>query len=283
MSVRAGTRLALRAYPPSFRRRYGGELSALVDDLGASASAGDLWRGAARAWLRPSLTGTDAPRQRVQASLATTWVAWCAGFLVAPATNRALLDPPLAGTDATVRGLLDAGTILFGLGWALALLGALPIVVRSVLPALRTPGRTALRPLLAPLLLSALVGAGLVTLVLLRHVHRLTGAHPSGGLLVVGAVWLAGFLAFVISLGLAPAAALGRLAPAAITMRLPALLLGPLALVLTASFAVSLSAVLGARGASLLGSPVPLVGVLVVAGAAALVACVSAARGLAAR
>ena len=283
MSARASARLALRAYPPSFRVRYGGELAALVDDLGRGASVRDLWLGAARAWLRPAFGGADAPRRRVQASLATTWVAWCAGFLVAPATNRALLDPPVAGADTTVRGLLDAGTVLFGVGWALALLGALPIVVGVVLPALRTSSRSALRPLLAPVLLSALVGAGVLALVVLRHVHRLTGAHPSGGFLVVGTAWLAGFLAFVISLGLAPAAVLGRLTPTAATMRLPALLLVPLAVVLTASFAVSLLSVLDARGGSLLGSPAPLVGVLAVAGTAALVACVSATRGLAAR
>lgn len=283
MSSRASVRLALRAYPPSFRVRYGDELTVLVEDLGRGASARDLWFGAARAWLRPAFSGAGAPRQRLQASLATTWVAWCAGFLVAPAANRALLDPPVSGVDPTVRDLLDVGTILFGVGWALALLGALPIVVGAVLPALRTQRRTVLRPLLAPLLLSALVGAGVVALVVLRHVHRLTGAHPSGGLLVVGAAWLAAFLAFVISLGLAPASALGRLTPDTATMRLPALLLVPLALVLTASFVVSLLAVINARGASLLGSPAPLIAVLGVAGVAAVVACVSASRGLAAR
>src|SRR5690242_7077585 len=110
--------LAIKAYPPSFRDRYGDELRALVDDLPSSSRAtADLVRGAARAWLRPSLTGPDARRRRLQATLATTWVAWCAGFLAAPAINRALLDPPTHGTTAFVRDMLDVAQALFFSGW----------------------------------------------------------------------------------------------------------------------------------------------------------------------
>ena len=130
--------LALRAYPPSFRARYGAEMAALVQDVGPSRrTAADLWRGAARAWLRPSFSGADARRQRLQASVATTWVAWCAGFLVAPAVNRWLLDPPQRGATSGVRTLLDVAQWLWFAGWVAALLGAAPLVARSVLPALR--------------------------------------------------------------------------------------------------------------------------------------------------
>ncbi|MBN9620136.1 MAG: hypothetical protein J0H43_10470, partial [Actinobacteria bacterium] len=79
------TAAALRAYPPSFRERYGPELTALVEDLPTTPrNTVDLLVGAARAWLRPRF-GADGRRGRLQATLATTWLAWCAGFLAAPA------------------------------------------------------------------------------------------------------------------------------------------------------------------------------------------------------
>jgi hypothetical protein len=91
-------RIAMRLYPPSFRVRYGEELAALVEDMPASRHATvDLFVGAGRAWTRPSFAGDGALRLRLQASAATTWVAWCAGFLVVPAMTKALLDPPPNG------------------------------------------------------------------------------------------------------------------------------------------------------------------------------------------
>lgn len=54
-------RIAMRAYPPSFRARYGEELAALVEDLPASRRATvDLFAGAGRAWIRPTFAG-DGP------------------------------------------------------------------------------------------------------------------------------------------------------------------------------------------------------------------------------
>jgi hypothetical protein len=101
-----------------------------VEDTGTSTrTTVDLAMGAAKAWLRPSFTGPDAGRRRLQASLATTWTAWCAGFLVAPAVNRALLDPPAPGVTGGVRALLGTAFVLFFVGWALALAGAAPVVV----------------------------------------------------------------------------------------------------------------------------------------------------------
>ena len=69
------TSLALRAYPPSFRARYGAEMAALMEDLPTSArTTANLFGGAVRAWVRPSFTGRTALPQRLQASAATTWV-----------------------------------------------------------------------------------------------------------------------------------------------------------------------------------------------------------------
>src|SRR6476469_8310471 len=115
-------RLVLRAYPPYFIARYGAELEALIEDAGgAHRHLFDLLRGAARAWLVPHLAGD--PRRRLQATVATTWVAWCAGFLVVPAVDRALLDPPVVGVSSSVQALLDASIVLLIIGWAVALVG----------------------------------------------------------------------------------------------------------------------------------------------------------------
>jgi hypothetical protein len=82
--VTPAVRWALRAYPPSFRDRYGDELAALVDDLAPSwRHTADLYAGAARAWLRPRFTGPEPERRRLQASVTTVWVA-CAPASCSP-------------------------------------------------------------------------------------------------------------------------------------------------------------------------------------------------------
>lgn len=268
------TRLILRLYPPSFRARYGAELDALVDDFGGDHSW-DLLRGAARAWLRPSFTGPDAVRRRRQATAATVWVAWCAGMLVAPTVNRSLLDPPVRGVSYQ---LLDAAQSLFWFGWARALVGAAPLMLRTALPALRRRDWPALRPLLPGLALAFVVAVGLGVLALVRRAHPADWPHPSVLFLTVGGLWLLSFLAFVVALGLGPATTLVRLAPERETLRLPALLAVPLTIALVALAAVSLAAVAAAGYAGVFGA----VGIAVACGAA-LVALVSTARGVRAR
>jgi hypothetical protein len=272
------SRWVLRLYPPSFRARYAVELEALVEDLGGS-HAEDLLRGAARAWLRPSFTGPDAGRRRRQATVSTVWVAWCAGFLVAPAVDRVLLDPPVA--DAP-RALLAAGQVLFFAGWALALAGALPLVVRSLLPALRARDWHAVRPLVPALVLAVLTAAGFAAVA-----DAVRGAPPHGdgsSALVVGLVLSLVLLAgFVAAAGLGPAAALERLTPDVRVLQLSMVFAVPLAALLAALAAVSLAAV-AAAGWSLEGAGVVLVPTaLGVASCAALVAVVSGVRGLLAR
>lgn len=269
------TRLALRAYPPSFRARYGEELAALVEDLPASGrTSADLFRGAARAWVRPAVA---EPGRRLQATLATTWVAWCAGFLVAPAINRALLDPPSAGTSAGVRGLLNAAYALFFAGWAFVLIGAAVLGFRALVPAVRSRSWAALRPLLPAVLLGAAEALGLLWLAL-AHVGR--AAHPSGAAIAGVALWGIGFLAFVCSLGIGPAVTLGRLATDAPVLRSAARLTLPVALVLAALTGCSLAATVMAGDAALVGSGVPVAAALAVACLASLVALVSSGRGV---
>src|SRR6185437_5655297 len=66
-------RLALALYPLAYRRRYGDEMAALVEDSGPSSAAVlDLLRGAARAHLHPepAVAAEVAPDERRRLGLA---------------------------------------------------------------------------------------------------------------------------------------------------------------------------------------------------------------------
>ncbi len=271
------TRLLLRAYPPSFRERYGAELATLVDDLPAGRSGPlDLARGAARAWMRPCFTGAQVRRGRLRATAATTWVAWCAGFLVAPAVNKALLDPPVAGAHGSVRALVRAGDVLFVLGWVLALLGATPLMVRVVLPALRERQWRALRPLLPAFILGALLVIGALRL---SGSRSATPPHLSTTTIALATGFVVMTLAFVAALGLGPAVTLHRVTAPDSSLRLAALVSAPLAFVLAALSACSLAAVLQAGRPQLFGGAAPVAAALAIAGLASVTALISSARG----
>jgi hypothetical protein len=271
-------RWALAAYPPSFRDRYGPELEALVEDVGPSwRHTAGLYAGAARAWLRPAFTGPEPARRRLQATVATVWVAWCAGFLLVPAIDKALLDPPGAGVDATVRRLLDASAALLVVGWGLALLGVTLLVARTLLPALRARRWSVLRPLLPAVALGIVVTAGLLALALGA---RSGGSLQSPAAVALGTAWLAALLGFLASSGFGPAVTIGRLRPDAAVLRLPTMLAAALSLCLAAMTLSCAAAVLVAGGPTLFGMFAPVAAVLAVATVASSTAVVSSARGV---
>ena len=110
----AGRALALAAYPPWFRERYGDELAALAQDHGPSARAtADLALGAARAWVRPSFTGSpvEVRRLRLLASLSTVWVSWCVVTVGTMATLRLFEDPAAPGLDVQTSGWVLMGHV----------------------------------------------------------------------------------------------------------------------------------------------------------------------------
>lgn len=272
------TRLALRAYPPSFHDRYGAELAALVDDTGTSARVtADLAFGAVRAWMRPTFAGADPVGGRLRATMSTTWVAWCVGFLIAPAVNRALLDQPTPGATGSVRALLDVAYVAFFVGWAGALLGAAPVVLRQVLPALRSRDWRVLRPMLPALLLGLGEAAGLVAIVTTRA--GVVG-HPSTAAYTGAGIWLAGFIAFIVALGVGPAVSLGRLNPDPVGLRLPTLLTAAVAAALAVATGCSLAAQAIADDGTIFSSTVPVWIAIGVAVACSLTALTSSARGL---
>jgi hypothetical protein len=273
--------LALRAYPPSFRARYGAEMAALVEDLPASPRAtANLFLGAARAWLRPSFTGPDAVRQRLQASAATTWVAWCLAFCVVPAMTKALLDPPPAGPDVGIRGLMNVAAGLVVAGWVVALAGAFAIVIKALVPALRSPQRRRLLPLLPALWLGLVDGAALATWIVTSHGNAQRLVHPAhaGALVAI----LIGFLAFLVALAAGPAITLARLNTSLPQLKVAALLALPLSRVLAAATACCAAAAMAsaAPGAVMFGTAAIPPLVLAIAAVASIVALVSSARGV---
>ncbi|MCU6480650.1 hypothetical protein [Arthrobacter sp. A2-55] len=270
-------RLALRAYPPSFRARYGGELAALVEEMPASArTTADLFGGALRAWVRPTFNGPDGKRLRLQATVSTTWIAWCAAFLIVPALNKALLDPAGPDTVAAVRGLMDAASVLLCLGWVIALLGLCLIVARVLLPALRSQATRVLVPLIPAIILAVVVAVGFLALTLIRP----EGAQHPPGLFGALTAWLLALVAFLGCLGVGPTVSLRRLDAGISTLRAPVFLGAGLAFVLTAMCGCSVIAVFLGRDAALLGSVTPVIIVALVAVIASVIALVSSANGL---
>lgn len=269
-------RAILRAYPPSFSARYGAELAALIDDLPPSARATlDLARGAARAWISPRFAGPDAHRLRLQASVCTTWLAWIAGFLIAPVMNKALLDPPAPRVSGLVRALLYAGSATLLVGWVLVVIGIASIAIRGWLPGLRSRPGALIRPLIPAIVLALLLVIGLLTIATLGTPVRLNGATQAAF-----ALWFCVLVGFLVCAGVGPGMSLRRLEMSAPALRLPARLAGGAALALAAMCGCSLVAATVAGDPTLFNSRVPVVVALVIACTSATVALVSSRRGI---
>jgi MFS family permease len=276
-SPSGGVPWAIWLYPVSFRERYGPELEALVEDMSPNRLLiSDLVLGAAKAWLRPVLPREvgDQRRRRLQASVATNWVAWCAGFLVAPATSWNLLDERGANVTSLAAGLTDAAQVGFYLG-ALLLLAYVPLALRTLAVVLRDRDWKVVRPVLPGLAMLA-VEVALFGLILLgRHFSHDWLHRPP--LFLVGLVlaWVLGGIVTVAMLGLGPALALGRARPTVERLRLPVVFGAAASAVLTGMTACSLAATVIAHQPSWFGSIA-----LGVASVASLVGLTSSYRGL---
>ena len=138
-------RLALRLYPLAFRRRYGEEMLALLEESPPrTAEVIDLLRGAMAAHLRPAATETGLvdSADRMRASMSgqlACWVAFAAagfGFYIttedAPFTATGRAHPLLGGAHLAIQviAVLASGAVL---------VGALPLIVATVGRARREP------------------------------------------------------------------------------------------------------------------------------------------------
>jgi hypothetical protein len=159
-------RLALGLYPLAFRRRYGDEMLALLEESPPRALAViDLLRGAIDAHLRPAATeaGLVDSADRMRASMSgqlACWVAFAAagfGFYVttedAPFTAAGRAHHRLGATHLAIQvmAVLASGAVLAG---------ALPLIAAAVGRARREPRlwRLVSLPPLAVLLFVGLTG-----------------------------------------------------------------------------------------------------------------------------
>jgi hypothetical protein len=136
--------LALACYPFAFRRRYGVEMGALLDEGPIrAATLADLWRGAFAAHLRPSV-GLDNPadrddRLRASASgILACWVAFAAagfGFAVTtddpPFERAGGIHPVLSATHTTIQALAVLASLAVVAGASPLILAALKYARRD--------------------------------------------------------------------------------------------------------------------------------------------------------
>jgi hypothetical protein len=130
-------RLALRLYPLAYRRRYGAEMEALLEDGGATPHAVlDLARGAIGAHLRPE-PGVDAALgrdERLRHGLGAILACWCLFVIAGLAFYKTTEGVPFegAGTPGALGTLHLAIQILAALGGAAAVLGLAPFVAAAL-------------------------------------------------------------------------------------------------------------------------------------------------------
>jgi hypothetical protein len=176
-------RLALGLYPLAFRRRYGQEMRALLDQTPTRVlTVFDLVRGALAAHLRPPAAAAGlvdcADRVRASASgVLACWVVFAAagfGFYKttedAPFTAAGHAHPLLGDAHVSVQALALVAS-------AAVLLGALPLIIAALAQAWRQPSLRFLvsLPGLAVLLFAGLTGV-LVLVAHSEHSHRPTTA-----------------------------------------------------------------------------------------------------------
>jgi MFS family permease len=130
--------LGLACYPLAFRRRYGAEMRALLDETPARADTlADLWRGALVAHLRPPAGLNDRfdrdDRLRASASgILACWVAFAAAGCAFALTTE---DLPFwrAGSRHPVLGSAHAAIQLLAIVASVAVIaGALPLIVAAL-------------------------------------------------------------------------------------------------------------------------------------------------------
>lgn len=279
--------IAVSSYPAAFRERYQLEMLDLIESNGASTrTVADLLRGSTLAWVRPIVLSREPEerrRRRLQATVATTWVAWCAGFLIAPSINRDLMDPTPIHIPRLVPLLLSFGVISAAFGCLLIAIAGIPVLTEIVQSAWHAQDRRILRPLT---LIATFVGLeilGLIGIVLWRRAYPPMQANPHIPTLlwIAVAVWAIGFVLMLASAGLGPALMITHAAPSIKVLRIAGMLALPLASLLAlATLSSVIATILMVSVERIDGiAPAFTIVVLTVAVVASVTALVSASRG----
>lgn len=175
--------LALALYPLAFRRRYGEEMHALLDEAPiGTGTLLDLFRGVLVAHLRPSAGAADAVDRddRLRASMSGVLACWivfaAAGFAFAVTTEdppfvaRENSHPLLGGAHLAVQALALVASFAL-------VLGALPLIAVALNRARRQRSLRTLvsLPIIAVAVFAALTGL-LVWIANSQHTHHATAA-----------------------------------------------------------------------------------------------------------
>ncbi|MGH9008140.1 MAG: hypothetical protein ACRDV6_10610 [Acidimicrobiales bacterium] len=205
-----GPNALLRWYPAEWRTRYGGELTALMEDqLGGRTPTARFRSAIAFAGLRErafasGVIGRSAPPAvRVRTSVLVVLGAWSA-FVIAGASLAKFSEHfPSAvtsadlGTPTTSLNVLTVIAVVAGVLAVTAALAAAPALVRL----LRAGGwRPLKRPAFAAALLTAIAGAGIGAVA--PWAHSLTNAQRNGADAGYSAAFLAVGFAGVVALTL---------------------------------------------------------------------------------
>ena len=181
--------LALLLYPLAFRRRYGAEMEALLDESPVVVrTVFDLLRGAIAAHLRPADGPAGAVDDRLRASAGGVLACWVAFAAAGLAFYKTTEDAPFARAGSEHIALGTAHTAvqaLAGIASVAVLAGALPLILAALRQA---RGDRRLRALSGAALASVAVFAGLTALLVLIA-HSQPGGHPTGLGRAALAVW----------------------------------------------------------------------------------------------
>jgi hypothetical protein len=203
-------RLALRLYPLAYRRRYGDEMRALLEDEPPRArTVLDLLRGALRAHLRPGdvAAGVVDAGDRVRATASGVLLCWVVFAVAGLAFYKTTEDRSFSLAGHAHPLLRDAHLAVQAvalLASATVVLGALPLIFAALARARRDPSvrRTVALPLLPVALFVAL---SLIFLAIVRHqrIHQASTAGYAGAV-----VWIIAGLLCAAACALACRAAL---------------------------------------------------------------------------
>lgn len=284
--------LIVSLYPLGFRRRYGEEMAALLDEAPVRNRALlDLLRGALAAYVRAPSTAAAAPADRMRASASGVLACWvvfaAAGFGFykttedAPFRAAARIHPLLGYSHLVVQALAVAGSVA-------VVLGALPLMATAAAHA-RHHRRLALL-LCAPVAAVALFTALTALLADLAHSGSAPRAGTVGGVafiawgiagLLCGAICVTSARAALFAVPVPPRRLLGAMAGGAVASS---------AMVAMALAAALYAVALGSQAPALAGAPngplhlvsagASVIAQLIVMAIAAALASVATRRGL---
>jgi uncharacterized membrane protein len=258
MSARLA-RAALRLYPLAYRRRYGAEMRALLEDRPPRASTVvDLILGALRAHLRPgdAPAGAVDPADRARATASGVLLCWVFFAMAGFGFYKTTEDAPFSAAGHAHPLLRDAHLAVQAVALIASVtvvLGALPLIVAALARARRDPAvrRTVALPFVPVIVFGALTAA------FIAIAHAQTPGHTSAAGYGGAIVWAVAGLVCGPACALACRAALFAtpLRPAGLRAALDSGTVVTVAMVVIAAATAVYALALGVDASSLASEP----------------------------